>query len=1002
MNYRLSPYLKAIVVTTGIFSALAGIFVILGWIYNVPFLKSLNPGYISMKPNTALCFIFIGIPLLILSKIKISQILKNIARILLIIVLLFSAVTIFEYMFVWNAGIDELLMKEGPGTTATIYPGRMAESTAFCFILLSLALLVTDNRFSRDNLIAQLIALTTGLICILPQLGYAYKEPELFTFISPTPMALNTSITIFIISIGVFFMRPSSGLLKVLSSDGIGGIFARRLFPVIIVLPILFIWVRLAIETSRYELKTIDFGIISILYIGLFLAVQWKTIKSLNNLDLIRRKSEKQLLIAKEETEQNKSKLEAIFNSVSEGIAVADMNGFFFLLNPAQARISGYSSVDEMKKNNSYFLSVYELSYQEGRPVPVDEWPISKVLRGESVSDYILKRRRHDTGQEWVFSFSGEPVMDEKGKQILAVLITRDITENKRRADNENLAHQILNLLNDNEDSEIMITKVIQAIKDKTGIEAVALRLKQGEDFPYFKTQGFSKDFVETERYICTYDEKGNIERKDNGAPVLECMCGNILCGRIDSTKPFFSRGGSFMSNNTTHFLATTTPEERLTSMRNRCNSSGYESVALIPIRSATNIIGLLQLNDHRLNVFNEETVPFFEGLGKNIGIAIMRKKAEADLKRSEWKYRKIFESFQDIFYQIDKQGLISEISPSVFRIAGYRREELIGNPSSLFYFDSEERNTFLNLLSKKGEIWDFEIRMKTKSGKIKYASLNSHLLFDSTGQQIGIEGTLRDIDERKLFENQLKESKEKAEESDRLKTAFLQNISHEIRTPMNAILGFSSMLGLPGTDADTQASFIKTIQANSNQLHSIINDIVDISSIEANLIKKHVTNFNLNTTLKNLYARFSLKTSEKNIALNLKVGLSDDQAMIQTDNTKLIQILSSLLMNSVKFTKQGNIEFGYTLNKEMFVFFVSDTGIGIHPENHSKIFDTFFQVEKGLSRQFGGTGLGLSISKAYVELLGGKIWLESEPDKGTIFYFNIPVEPADQLLKGN
>lgn len=376
-----------------------------------------------------------------------------------------------------------------------------------------------------------------------------------------------------------------------------------------------------------------------------------------------------------------------------------------------------------------------------------------------------------------------------------------------------------------------------------------------------------------------------------------------------------------------------------------------------------------------------------------------LKLQAEAGLKQSEEKYRKIFDNVQDVFYQIDTQGLISEISPSIFRMAGYRREELIGIPSSVFYHDIGERAILLDEISKKGEVWDYEVRFRTKTGHIKYTSINAHLHFDSMGKHIGIEGSLRDIDERKHFEIQLKESKEKAEVSDHLKTAFLHNISHEIRTPMNAIIGFSSLLGDCVTNPEMQSSFVAIIQDSSNQLLSIINDIVDISSIEANAISKNITTCNLNSTLKSLFTQFNIKTSEKNISLTFKTGLSDDQATIRTDNTRLIQILSNLLNNSLKFTSKGHIEFGYILNESMLEFFVSDTGIGIEPEFHSKIFNSFFQVETALSRQFGGTGLGLSICKAYVELLGGKIWVISEPGHGSVFYFTIPYDPVVQSV---
>ena len=241
---------------------------------------------------------------------------------------------------------------------------------------------------------------------------------------------------------------------------------------------------------------------------------------------------------------------------------------------------------------------------------------------------------------KWVQTI-GHPII-EKGKVIRLRGSFQDITEQKQSENNERLAHEILNILNRNEDSETMIGAIIRTIKKNTGFDAIGIRLKEGDDFPYFKTEGFDEDFVEAERYLCDYDPDGNIVRDESGDPLLECMCGNILCGRADSSKSFFTEGGSFRSNNTTQLLATTSPADRLARTRNRCNSEGYESVALVPIRSGKDIIGLLQMNDHRTDMFTPGMIPFFEGLAANLGIALMRNKAKEEIRKinSELEHR--------------------------------------------------------------------------------------------------------------------------------------------------------------------------------------------------------------------------------------------------------------------------------------------------------------------------------------------------------------------------
>jgi PAS domain S-box-containing protein len=258
-------------------------------------------------------------------------------------------------------------------------------------------------------------------------------------------------------------------------------------------------------------------------------------------------------------------------------------------------------------------------------------------------------------------------------------------------------------------------------------------------------------------------------------------------------------------------------------------------------------------------------------------------------------------------------------------------------------------------------------------------------------GDTVGRVWSFRDITERKKAESELIAAKEKAEEGDKLKTAFLHNVSHEIRTPMNAILGFSTLLNEPDLSEADRKQFISVIFQSGNQLLSIINDIVDVATIESGQVKVNLKQVNLNDLLRRLSEQFSYKQKQYEIILTLKTPLPGKDAEIITDSTKLVQILSNLINNAFKFSKKGRIGFGYALTGTNLEFFVKDTGIGIPAEHHSKIFERFYQVESAASRQFAGTGLGLSICKAYVELLGGKIWLASEPGKGTQFYFTIP-----------
>ncbi len=193
----------------------------------------------------------------------------------------------------------------------------------------------------------------------------------------------------------------------------------------------------------------------------------------------------------------------------------------------------------------------------------------------------------------------------------------------------QNLASQVLELLNQTINRTDLMKDILFLVKAATGFEAVGIRLREGEDFPYYETIGFSKEFVKAERYLCARDQTGGIIRDSAGHPYLECMCGNVICGRTNPCFPFFTEGGSFWTNSTTQLLASTTEEDRQAHTRNRCNSAGYESVALIPLRYDNKNIGLLQLNDSRKKLFTLNLIGFFEEVGSSIAKVFKLKQRE-------------------------------------------------------------------------------------------------------------------------------------------------------------------------------------------------------------------------------------------------------------------------------------------------------------------------------------------------------------------------------------
>lgn len=381
-------------------------------------------------------------------------------------------------------------------------------------------------------------------------------------------------------------------------------------------------------------------------------------------------------------------------------------------------------------------------------------------------------------------------------------------------------------------------------------------------------------------------------------------------------------------------------------------------------------------------------------------------------LEKSESLYRLLVNNSSDVTFMLDLNFKYTFISPAVYHLRGYTPEEAINQkiddvltPKSLKLVKS----TFEKAI-QTGQIdqnyfkepMALEMEMIRKNGSTVWTEVKASLLFDEKGKPNGIFGVTRDISIRKKALMDLIKAKEKAEESDQLKTAFLNNISHEIRTPMNAIIGFSEFLNDPEITIESRKHFIDIITKSSNQLLSVVTDIISIATIEAGQEEIHKNLVNINTVCELINDQFFTQFQDKNISFKIKTSLIDKGSVIYTDETKLIQVLTNLVSNALKFTKKGYVNFGYEIKDKNLEFYVEDTGIGISPEMTEVIFDRFRQVESTSTREYGGSGLGLSISKAYAKLFGGKIWLKSELGKGSTFYFSIPYKKAIDISSSN
>jgi PAS domain S-box-containing protein len=375
---------------------------------------------------------------------------------------------------------------------------------------------------------------------------------------------------------------------------------------------------------------------------------------------------------------------------------------------------------------------------------------------------------------------------------------------------------------------------------------------------------------------------------------------------------------------------------------------------------------------------------------------------AEEKLIESEAYYRTLIDISPDGIVTIDLTGNVTYGSKKAYEIFNEPADLNLKGKTVYNWIDPEYHARLKKRLQEivGGSLYPVtgEYKLMKRDKTVFWAEMSSCPITDAKGKTNGLLVVCRDISERKKAEEELIKARDKAEEGDKLKTAFLHNISHEIRTPMNAITGFSALLTEPDLSKETQLSYVDIINQSSDHLLFVLNDIIEISNLDAGILKLKKNETNLNALLTRLYDQFMPLAADKKIEFGLITGFSDKEANIIIDSGKLIQVLSNLLRNSLKFTSKGKIEFGYQLKEGFLEFYVLDTGIGIHEDQLLKIFNRFYQVEHTETRSYDGTGLGLSISKEYIDLMNGEIWLNSKPGNGSVFYFTIPYEETKIL----
>jgi len=594
--------------------------------------------------------------------------------------------------------------------------------------------------------------------------------------------------------------------------------------------------------------------------------------------------------------------------------------------------------------------------------------------------EIVLKNEKYQTFNEFG-TVNGEyiyldvhkaPLVDDDGRIIGTVGSARDVTEQKQleeeREREENIKHfvyKISNAINTTKDLNELLTVIrieLSQVIDTKNLY-IALYNQEAEELslPYF------------------VDEKDRF----TGIPAQKTLTHYL----IKKNEPLLLRESDII----------------ILADQNKIDITGtIAKVWLgVPLQINNETIGALVVQNYKdETAFNERDLELIQFVSAQISVSINQKQADDALRGSEFALRQIIDNIPVMIFAKDRklrfvlanQAFASAYDKRVGGIEGKLQSEIHPVPEEVQKYNEDDEL----LLSGKTDRIETEENFTRSDNDVRIIKTVKVPLKSVTDKGIAILGVAIDITESKNFEIELKSARDKAEESDRLKTSFLANMSHEIRTPMNAIIGFSELLNDPDLTNESRKEFVTLISDNSKVLLNLIEDIIDVAKIEARQVKVVQSSCQVNAILnelKSYYLKQLKKYDHKNIEIKVNNSVDDESFAIISDPLRFKQIMNNLIGNALKFTESGFIEFGYELDEpDNITFYVKDTGIGLARDKMSLIFERFRQGEESSTKEYGGAGLGLTISKRLVEMLGGDLWVESVLNEGSTFYFNLPL----------
>lgn len=714
--------------------------------------------------------------------------------------------------------------------------------------------------------------------------------------------------------------------------------------------------------------------------------------------------------MAEEVLQANRKQLSDIIKFLPNATFAIDKEGRVIIWNEAIEEMTGISA-SEMLGKTDYAHSVpfygvprpqlLNLVLEDCQEIATRYPHITR--EGDNLVVEVYCSSLYNNKGAWVFA-KAAPLHDQDGNVIGAIESVRDIT-NRRLAETYGaIGREALHRLNEPGDLRHSIQAVLAVLKTGTGFDAVGIRLQEGEDYPYFVQDGFPSDFLLKENSLVERAADGGVCRDKDGKVRLECTCGLVIGGKIDSAQSFFTPGGSFWVNDSHPILEIPSWDDPRHNPRHQCMHYNYASVALVPIRNKERIIGLIQFNDRRKGCFSLNSVELLEGIAAHIGEALMRKQTEDALRKSEARYAETLSVVETGLWDWHVPSGQAIFSTVYYQMLGYEDGEFPATYNAwrgLIHPDDIERvDKELSLCVESGEGFSIDLRMKTKSGSWCWVSTRGKAIDkDSDCKAVRMLGTLSDISERKRAEKEAQNLQAQLLQAQKMEAigTLAGGIAHDFNNILGAILGYSEIVSELVPSESIATEYLDKVMKASQRAASLVKQILAFSR-QANIERVPLKPSHI--------VEEAIKLLRPSLPSTITINLSIDTAnrLILADPTQVHQILMNLCTNAFHAMEQTggileiiledrelsheNLRHQLDVQPGKFVLLsVGDTGGGIESEILDKIFDPYFTT-----KEVGkGTGLGLAISHGILASYGGFITCESEIGRGTVFRVFFP-----------